>query len=132
MYIQLYIYITMLWIKLINRSLIQSNAVNIYLWTLNSDELILDKLFFENLHSKLEKTNWCLDITHETLTLLSINNTNIIETEGLIDLSLILSNIIDTYLAGLLATFSVWYRAARTNLFISFNIFVYSFVSKDQ
>jgi len=121
----------MLWIKLNNNTLI-SNNVNIYLWTLNSDELILDKLFFENLHSKLEKSNWCLDITHETLTLLTINNINIIETEGLIDLSLIVSNIIDTYLAGLLATFSVWYRAARTNVFISFNIFVYSFVSKNQ
>ena len=55
-----------------------------------------------------------------------------LETEGLIDFSLIIGNLIDTYLAGLLAVINIWYRAARTHLFIFWSIFVYSFVDKNQ
>jgi hypothetical protein len=112
--------------------LIQNNGVNLELWTLSSEELLLDNIFFENLHSNLERSNWVLDTTHETLTTLTISNLSVLETEGLIDLSLILGNLIDTYLAGLLAAYTVWYRAARTNLLIFWNIFVYTFVSKNQ
>ena len=55
-----------------------------------------------------------------------------IETEGIVDFSLILGNLIDAYLPGLLAVYNIWYRAARTNLFMSWMIFVYSIVSKNQ
>jgi hypothetical protein len=55
-----------------------------------------------------------------------------IETEGMVDFSLILGNLIDAYLSGLLAVYNIWYRAARTNLFMFWMIFVYSFVSKNQ
>ena len=112
--------------------LIQNNGVNLELWTLSSEELLLDNTFFENLHSNLERSNWVLDTTHETLTTLTTSNLSVLETEGLIDLSLILGNLIDTYLARLLAAYTVWYRAARTNLLILWNIFVYTFVSKNQ
>ena len=112
--------------------LIQNNGVNLELWTLSSEELLLDNTFFENLHSNLERSNWVLDTTHETLTTLTTSNLSVLETEGLIDLSLILGNLIDTYLAGLLAAYTVWYRAARTNLLVLWNIFVYTFVSKNQ
>lgn len=112
--------------------LIQNNGVYLELWTLSSEELLLDNTFFENLHSNLERSNWVLDTTHETLTTLTTSNLSVLETEGLIDLSLILGNLIDTYLAGLLAAYTVWYRAARTNLLILWNIFVYTFVSKNQ
>ena len=61
-----------------------------------------------------------------------MNNLNMLETEGLIDFSLIIGNLIDTYLAGLLAVYNIWYRAARTHLFIFWSIFVYSFVDKNQ
>ena len=55
-----------------------------------------------------------------------------IETEGIVDFSLTIGNLIDAYLPGLLGVFTIWYRAARTNLFMSWMIFVYSFVSKNQ
>jgi hypothetical protein len=41
-----------------------------------------------------------------------------LETEGLVDISLILGNLVDVYLPGSLAVYNVWYRAARTNLFM--------------
>ena len=59
-----------------------------------------------------------VDIQQETFTLLTINNFNMLETEGLVDISLILGNLVDVYLAGSLAVYNVWYRAARTNLFM--------------
>jgi len=55
-----------------------------------------------------------------------------IETEGMVDFSLMIGNLIDVYLPGLLGVFTIWYRAARTNLFMFWMIFVYSFVSKNQ
>ena len=51
-------------------------------------------------------------------TLLTINNLNDVETSGLIDFSLILGNLIHTYLSGSLAVSNIWYRGALTNLFL--------------
>ena len=55
-----------------------------------------------------------------------------LETEGLVDISLILGNLVDVYLAGSLAVYNVWYRAAHTNLLMFWMIFVYRFVNKIQ
>ena len=110
------------------------NSYPLELWTLDSEELFFDNIFFEGLYAlKIERSEgWVLDIQQETFTLLTINNFNMLETEGLVDISLILGNLVDVYLAGSLAVYNVWYRAARTNLFMFWMIFVYRFVNKIQ
>jgi len=101
------------------------------LWTLDREELLLDKIFFESSFAA-ERTDWVQDIAQETLYLFMINNLNMLEAEGMIDFSFIIGNLIDLYLAGFLAVYSVWYRAARTNLFVFWMVLWYSFVHKNQ
>ena len=81
------------------------NSYPLELWTLDSEELFFDNIFFEGLYAlKIERSEgWVLDIQQETFTLLTINNFNMLETEGLVDISLILGNLVDVYLAGSLA-----------------------------
>ena len=110
------------------------NSYPLELWTLDSEQLFFDNIFFEGLYAlKIERSEgWVLDIQQETFTLLTINNFNMLETEGLVDISLILGNLVDVYLAGSLAVYNVWYRAAHTNLLMFWMIFVYRFVNKIQ
>ena len=70
----------------------------------------------QNLLYRHETSN--LDVPEEIFTLLIINNLNDVETSGLIDFSLILGNLIHTYLSGSLAVSNIWYRGALTNIFI--------------
>ena len=72
------------------------------------------------------------DVPEEIFTLLTINNLNDVETSGLIDFSLILGNLIHTYLSGSLAVSNIWYRGALTNFFIFWTITQYSFVYYNQ
>ena len=65
----------------------------------------------------------------ETFTLLAFNNFLAFETTGLIDFSLLIGNQLITFIAGLLAVQNLWYRAARTQIFIFLVISVYAFVS---
>ena len=61
-----------------------------------------------------------------------MNNLKDVETSGLIDFSLILGNLIHTYLSGSLAVSNIWYRGALTNFFIFWTITQYSFVYYNQ
>ena len=72
------------------------------------------------------------DVPEEIFTLLTINNLNDVETSGLIDFSLILGNLIHTYLSGSLAVSNIWYRGALTNVFLFWTITQYSFVYYNQ
>ena len=76
------------------------NSYPLELWTLDSEELFFDNIFFEGLYAlKIERSEgWVLDIQQETFTLLTINNFNMLETEGLVDISLILGNLVDVYI----------------------------------
>ena len=47
-------------------------------------------------------------VTEEIITLLTINNLNVVETGAVIDFSLILGNHVDTYLYGLLSVTNLW------------------------
>ena len=64
------------------------NSYPLELWTLDSEELFFDNIFFEGLYALKIERGWVLDIQQETFTLLTINNFNMLETEGLVDISL--------------------------------------------
>ena len=65
-------------------------------------------------------------------TLLTMNNLKDVETSGLIDFSLILGNLIHTYLSGSLAVSNIWYRGGMTNFILFSTITKYSYVIYNQ
>ena len=91
------------------------NSYPLELWTLDSEELFFDNILFEGLYAlKIERSEgWVLDIQQETFTLLTINNFNMLETEGLVDISLILGNLVDVYI-------HYWYKFLIVSLIIDF------------
>ena len=84
----------------------------------------------QNQNLKHETSN--LDVPEEIFTLLTMNNLKDVETSGLIDFSLILGNLIHTYLSGSLAVSNIWYRGGMTNFILFSTITKYSYVIYNQ
>ena len=101
-----------------------------YLACLRNSEIRLRYSDNNNLLYSHETSN--CDVPEEIFTLLTINNLNDVETSGLIDFSLILGNLIHTYLSGSLAVSNIWYRGALTNVFLFWTITQYSFIYYSQ
>lgn len=73
-----------------------------------------------------------MDSILEIICVIALMAVNLAESKGLIDHSLIIGNLVHTYLAGLIAVFNCWSRSSRSNGLIIASAFVYNLVSRTQ
>ena len=77
-------------------------------------------------------SNWLMDSILEIICVIALIIIYLAESKGLIDHSLIIGNLVHTYLAGLIAVFNCWSRSSRSNGLIIASAFVYNLVSRTQ
>lgn len=73
-----------------------------------------------------------MDSILEIICVIALMAVNLAESKGLIDHSLIIGNLVHTYLVGLIAVFNCWSRSSRSNGLIIASAFVYNLVSRTQ
>ena len=100
------------------------------LWTNKLAQLTLDILGLGGMSDS--SSNWLLDSILEIICVIALMAVNLAESKGLIDHSLIIGNLVHTYLAGLIAVFNLWCRSSRSNGLIIAGAFVYNLVSRTQ
>ena len=83
-----------------------SRGTMIDLWTNKLAQLTLDILILGGMSDS--SSNWLMDSILEIICVIALMAVNLAESKGLIDHSLIIGNLVHTYLAGLIAVFNCW------------------------
>ena len=73
-----------------------------------------------------------MDSILEIICVIGLMAVNLAESKGLIDHSLIIGNLVHTYIAGLIAVLNLWSRSSRLYSLIIASLFVYNLVSRSQ
>ena len=107
-----------------------SRGTMIDLWTNKLAQLSLDILILGGMSDS--SSNWLMDSILEIICVIALMAVNLAESKGLIDHSMIIGNLVHTYLAGLIAVFNCWSRSSRSNGLIIASAFVYNLVSRTQ
>ena len=107
-----------------------SRGTMIDLWTNKLAQLTLDIYILGGMSDS--SSNWLMDSILEIICVIALMAVNLAESKGLIDHSLIIGNLVHTYLAGLIAVFNCWSRSSRSNGLIIASAFVYNLVSRTQ
>jgi hypothetical protein len=77
-------------------------------------------------------SNWLLNSIIEIICVIALIIIYLAESKGLIDHSLIIGNLVHTYIVGLIAVFNLWSRSSRLYSLIIASLFVYNLVSRSQ